>query len=140
MRAMAPGSRISAIWLSVFPAISASSNSAGPGSGASPTPVTFAPMAVSQSAAHPPLKPVWPVRSTRLPRQKAGSGLVEVGVSSRIGGLFTAGAPAPLKISTFQTPAYQPGPARQDCRAGQGWGQGWGLTGRGAPAKGDDGV
>src|SRR6056297_2590239 len=124
MRAMAPGSRISAIWLSVFPAISASSNSAGPGSGASPTPVTFAPIELSQSAAHPPLKPVWPVRSTRLPRQKSASGLVEDWVSSLIGGLFAAGAPAPLKISIFQTPAYQPGPARQDCRAGVGAGVG----------------
>jgi hypothetical protein len=37
MRAIASASRISAIWLSVLPAISASSKSDGPGSGASPT-------------------------------------------------------------------------------------------------------
>jgi hypothetical protein len=83
-RAIASASRISAIWLSVLPAISASSNSDGPGSGASPAPVTFAPMAVSHSAAQPPLNPVWPVRRTRLPFQKAGFGAVVMGVSPQI--------------------------------------------------------
>src|SRR5258708_700710 len=50
--------------------------SAGSVSGVSENPVTFAPIAASQSAAQLPLKPVWPVRSTRLPDQKAGSGRV----------------------------------------------------------------
>src|SRR5712691_3620977 len=50
--------------------------SAGSVSGANANPVTFAPIAASQSAAQLPLKPVWPVRSTRLPDQKAGSGKV----------------------------------------------------------------
>src|SRR5690606_20112348 len=42
-------------------------------SGVSAKPVTFAPMRASQSAAHPPLKPVCPVRRTRFPLQKEGS-------------------------------------------------------------------
>src|SRR5713226_2701119 len=50
--------------------------SEGSVSGASASPVTFAPIAASQSAAQLPLKPVWPVRSTRLPDQKVGSGRV----------------------------------------------------------------
>src|ERR1700682_307763 len=54
----------------------ARSKSAGSVSGASANPVTFAPIAASQSAVQLPLKPVWPVRSTRLPDQKAGSGRV----------------------------------------------------------------
>ena len=35
-------------------------------------PVSFAPSPRSQSHSHDPLKPVWPVRKTRLPRQKVG--------------------------------------------------------------------
>jgi hypothetical protein len=51
------------------------------------------------------LNPVWPVRRTRLSFQKAASGMAEVWVSVVIGGLFVAGAPAPLNILDFQAPA-----------------------------------
>src|SRR3546814_14583975 len=39
----------------------------GPGGGGSATPVTCAPSRSSHSDSQPPLKPVWPVTSTRLP-------------------------------------------------------------------------
>lgn len=47
-------------------------NNAGAWSGGNARPVTSAPIRLSQMAAHEPLKPVWPVKRTRLPAQKRG--------------------------------------------------------------------
>ena len=43
--------------------------------GASEKPVTSAPIRVSHAQVHAPLKPVWPVSRTRLPRQKSAFGI-----------------------------------------------------------------
>src|SRR5438552_16429593 len=56
----------------------ATSNKLGCVGGSSEKPCTSAPMLLSQSANHPPLKPVWPVTNTRRPFQKAGVTLTPI--------------------------------------------------------------
>ena len=54
--------------------VSSPSDSARPpGSGASAKPVTSAPARASASVSHDPTKPLWPVTSTRRPRNRSSS-------------------------------------------------------------------
>src|SRR5215217_354219 len=89
----------------VSPAIpvptAASSYSEGSLAGPELKPCTCAPSDWSQSASHAPLKPVWPVSQTRLPSQKARSGIVSareqphVGVDHQPDQLLEVGARLP---------------------------------------------